>query len=81
VKVAREFDDVELVGIESPLWPKTYMGSGWVTQEAYETFVGRMIAEIKAEEPFLGTVRLDALPYQNVDLRRYYPYGEPAFPS
>jgi microcystin degradation protein MlrC len=54
VKVAREFDDVELVGIESPLWPKTYMGSGWVTQEAYETFVGRMIAEIKAEEPFDG---------------------------
>jgi microcystin degradation protein MlrC len=54
VKVAREFDGVELVGIESPLWPKTYMGSGWVTQEAYETFVGRMIAEIKAEGPFSG---------------------------
>ena len=48
VKMAREFDGVELVGIESPLWPKTYMGSGWVTLEAYETFVGRMIAEIKA---------------------------------
>ena len=31
VKMAREFDGVELVGIESPLWPKTYMGSGWVT--------------------------------------------------
>jgi microcystin degradation protein MlrC len=30
------------------------MGSGWVTQEAYETFVGRMIAEIKSEEPFDG---------------------------
>jgi microcystin degradation protein MlrC len=54
VKVAREFDGVELVGIESPLWPKTYMGSGWVTQEAYETFVGRMIAEIKVEGPFSG---------------------------
>ena len=47
VKMAREFDGVELVGIELPLWPKTYMGSGWVTQEAYETFVGRMIEEIK----------------------------------
>jgi hypothetical protein len=22
----------------------TYMGSGWVTQDAYETFVGKMIA-------------------------------------
>jgi len=52
-KMAREFAGVELVGIES-LWPKTYMGSGWVTQDAYETFVGRMIAEIKADEPFDG---------------------------
>jgi microcystin degradation protein MlrC len=54
VKMAREFAGVELVGIESPLWPKTYMGSGWVTQDAYETFVGRMIAEIKADKPFDG---------------------------
>jgi microcystin degradation protein MlrC len=54
VKMAREFGCVELVGIESPLWPKTYMGSGWVTQDAYETFVGRMIAEIKADKPFDG---------------------------
>src|SRR5258708_26188670 len=53
-KMAREFDGVELVGIESPLWPKTSIGSGWVTQDAYETFVGRMIAEIKASEPFHG---------------------------
>jgi microcystin degradation protein MlrC len=54
VKMAREFDGVELVGIESPLWPKTYTGSGWVTREAYETFVGRMIAGIKAGQPFDG---------------------------
>ena len=54
VKMAREFDEVELVGIESPLWPKTYMGSGWVTRDAYETFAGRMIAEIKAAKPFDG---------------------------
>jgi microcystin degradation protein MlrC len=54
VKMAREFDGVELVGIESPLWPKTYMGSGWVTQEAYETLVGRMIEEIKLANPFDG---------------------------
>src|ERR1700694_5057680 len=54
VKMAREFDGVELVGIESPLWPKTYMGSGWVTQDAYETLVGKMIAEIKADKPFDG---------------------------
>jgi microcystin degradation protein MlrC len=54
VKMARELDGVELVGIESPLWPKTYMGSGWVTQEAYETFVGRMIVQIKSDQPFDG---------------------------
>jgi microcystin degradation protein MlrC len=54
VKMAREFDGVELVGIESPLWPKTGIGSGWVTEEAYETFVGKMIAGIEAEASFDG---------------------------
>ena len=49
VKVAREYDDVELVGIESPLWPRTGTGSGWITEEAYETLLGRMIADLKAE--------------------------------
>src|SRR5215813_10083426 len=54
VKMAREFDGVELVGIESPLWPKTYMGSGWVTSDAFETLVGKMIEGLKAEGPFDG---------------------------
>src|SRR5512143_3416786 len=54
VKVAREYDGVELVGVESPLWAKTGTGSGWVTQQAYETFVGRMISEIAASGPFDG---------------------------
>jgi microcystin degradation protein MlrC len=48
VKVAREYDGVELVGIESPLWPKTGTGSGWITEDAYEHFLGRQIAELKA---------------------------------
>jgi microcystin degradation protein MlrC len=48
VKVAREHDGVELVGIESPLWPKTGTGSGWITEDAYEHFLGRQIAELKA---------------------------------
>src|ERR1700754_1337537 len=47
VKVAREYDGVELVGIESPLWPKTGTGSGWITEEAYEHFLGRMLAELE----------------------------------
>jgi len=54
VKMAREFDGVELVGIESPLWPKTYMGSGWVTEDAFETLVGKMIEGLKAKGPFEG---------------------------
>src|SRR5260370_3385314 len=54
VKMAREFEGVELIGVESPLWPKTGTGSGWVTHDAYETFVGKMITEIKAEGPFNG---------------------------
>jgi microcystin degradation protein MlrC len=48
VKVAREHEGVELVGIESPLWPKTGTGSGWITKEAYEHFLGRQIAELDA---------------------------------
>jgi microcystin degradation protein MlrC len=48
VKVAREHEGVELVGIESPLWPKTGTGSGWITTDAYETFLGRMVAELEA---------------------------------
>lgn len=57
VKMAREFDGVELTGIESPLWPKTGIGSGWVTEEAFETFTGKMIAAIKAEAAFDGVYR------------------------
>ncbi|MBR0648165.1 M81 family metallopeptidase [Roseomonas terrae] len=54
VQVAREFDGVELVGIESPLWPKTGTGSGWITNEAFETFVGNQIEALKARGPFDG---------------------------
>lgn len=54
VQVAREYSDVELVGIESPLWPITGTGSGWITQEAFETFAGRMIAELQAGPAFDG---------------------------
>ena len=54
VKMAREFDGVELVGIESPLWPRTGTASGWITQEAWDTFTGKMIAELKSSGPFDG---------------------------
>ncbi len=41
----------------------------------------RTILLVEPTEPFLGTVRLDKLPYENVDLSQYYPYGNPAFPG
>jgi microcystin degradation protein MlrC len=36
----------------------------------------RTILLVEPTQPFLGTVRLDALTYQNVMLNRYYPYGD-----
>ena len=41
----------------------------------------RTILLVEPTEPFLGTVRLDALRYGNVDLRTFYPYGNPRFPA
>jgi microcystin degradation protein MlrC len=41
----------------------------------------KTILLVEPTEPFLGTVRLDALPYENVDLKQFYPYGNPAFPG
>jgi microcystin degradation protein MlrC len=54
VAVAREHDGVELVGIESPLWPKRGTGSGWITTDAFELFAGRMMAGLAAQGPFDG---------------------------
>lgn len=54
VQVAREHDGVELVGIESPLWPRTGTGSGWITTEAFETLLGRMIEALRTQGPFDG---------------------------
>jgi microcystin degradation protein MlrC len=41
----------------------------------------KTILLVEPSEPFLGTKRLDALPYENVDLKRFYPYGSPPFPG
>jgi microcystin degradation protein MlrC len=40
----------------------------------------KTILLVEPVEPFLGTVRLEGLPYQNVDLKTFYPYGDPQFP-
>lgn len=49
VKVAREYDGIDLVGIESPLGSKSGSGSGWITRETFEHFVGKMVAELKTQ--------------------------------
>lgn len=53
VQVAREYG-AELVGITSPLWSRRGTGSGWITNDAFETFAGRMISEIAVQGPFDG---------------------------
>jgi microcystin degradation protein MlrC len=40
----------------------------------------KTILLVEPVEPVLGTVRLEGLPYQNVDLKKFYPYGDPQFP-
>jgi len=35
---------------------------------------------VEPELPFLGTVPLEALPYRNVDISKFYPYGDVSFP-
>jgi microcystin degradation protein MlrC len=54
VKVAREHANVELVGIESPLFPKTGTGSGWIDKSTFDHFVNKMIEELKEQGPFDG---------------------------
>lgn len=54
VKVAREHANVEVVGIESPLFPKTGTGSGWIDKSTYDHFVNKMISELKTLGPFDG---------------------------
>jgi microcystin degradation protein MlrC len=54
VTVAREHANVELVGIESPLGSKKGSGSGWITKEAFDHFLDKMIADLKVQGKFDG---------------------------
>ena len=54
VKVAREYANVDLVGIESPLGSKKGSGSGWITKDAFQHFVDKMMVDLKAQGPFDG---------------------------
>ena len=52
VKVAREHANVEIIGIESPLFPKTGTASGWIDKTTYDHFVNKMIEELRAQGPW-----------------------------
>jgi microcystin degradation protein MlrC len=82
----------QLAQIIEPSWLQAY----GVTPEDYEIIAlksrvhfrrgfddsgfAKTILLVEPTEPFLGTVRLDALPYENVDISKFYPYGSPDFP-
>jgi microcystin degradation protein MlrC len=40
----------------------------------------KTILLVEPEQPYLGTVRLEALPYRHVDISKFYPYGDVSFP-
>ena len=42
-----------------------------------ETGYADSIFVVDAPGPYIGTIHLDALPYENVTLADYYPYGTP----
>jgi len=42
-----------------------------------ETGYAKTIIIVDAPGPFVGTIHLDDLPYENVTLENYYPYGTP----
>ena len=44
---------------------------------AVTNLVAPTIVVVEAPGPFVGSTFLDALPYENVDLSRLYPYGTP----
>lgn len=45
-----------------------------------DTGFANTILLVEPDQPFLGTVRLDGLRYEHVDLADYYPYGNVTFP-
>ena len=47
----------------------------------HDSGFAKTILLIEPVEPFLGTVRLDGLKCENVDLKDFYPYGNPSFPA
>lgn len=54
VKAAREYDNVELVGILSPRDAKGGSSGSWITQEAFDKYTKGIADDLKAQGPFDG---------------------------
>jgi hypothetical protein len=51
-----------------------------MTEAIDDSVFAKTILPVEPELPFLGTVRLEALPYRNLDICKFYPYGGVSFP-
>ena len=54
VKAAKEYDDVELLGILSPRDAKGGSSGSWITQEAYDKYANGIAEDLKAQGPVDG---------------------------
>ncbi len=54
VRAAKEYDNLELVGILSPRDAKGGSSGSWITQEAYDKYANGIANDLKAQGPFDG---------------------------
>lgn len=54
VRAAREYSDVELIGLESPAGVYGGSSASWTTEEAFEHFLGIMLQDLKEAMPVDG---------------------------
>ena len=54
VAAAREYKDIELIGLESPAGVFGGSSASWSTEEAFEHFMGRMLDDLREAMPVDG---------------------------
>ncbi|MDH3441397.1 MAG: M81 family metallopeptidase, partial [Gammaproteobacteria bacterium] len=54
VRAIREYDDVELIGLESPAGVYGGSSAAWTTEEAFEHFLGLMLDDLREAMPVDG---------------------------
>jgi microcystin degradation protein MlrC len=81
--IAQDLSDVLLATIADRRAVEAVRAKGLKAGDPFDMDVGGLADESagQPEQPFLGTVRLEALPYRNVDISTFYPYGDVIFPG